>query len=145
MIRRPTPADFDAWAALYAGYGAFYKVTQTPAMRQQVWDWIHDPAHPLTALVATDEAGTLTGIAHYRPYPRPLSATTAGFLDDLFVNPDLRGRGIARALIAAITDEGRARGWSSIRWLTAADNATARALYDQVASATPWVTYEIKL
>lgn len=145
MIRRLTAADFDQWAMLYAGYGAFYKVAQTPEMRERVWGWIHDPAHPLTALVATDDAGALTGIAHYRPYPRPLSATTAGFLDDLFVNPTLRGRGIARALIEAISAEGRDKGWSSIRWLTAPDNATARALYDQMATATPWVTYEIKL
>ena len=113
-------------------------------MRDKVWSWIHDPAHEVRGFVAEDQ-GHLVGLAHFRPFARPLSASTGGFLDDLFVNPDLRGKGIARALIAAIAEEGRAQGWSSIRWLTAPDNTTARALYDQLATATPWVTYEIKL
>jgi len=30
-----------------------------------------------------------------------------------------------------------------VRWITAGDNATARRLYDAVATATPWVTYDM--
>ena len=48
-------------------------------------------------------------------------------------------------MIAGIEALGRARGWSVIRWITAADNARARAVYDRVAVETPWVTYDIKL
>jgi GNAT superfamily N-acetyltransferase len=88
--------------------------------------------------------GKLIGLAHYRGFARPLSAATGGFLDDLFVDPDNRGEGTARKLIAAVQEDGRAQGWSVIRWITAPDNATARGLYDQVAQATPWVMYDLK-
>ncbi|WP_235438754.1 hypothetical protein [Streptomyces yangpuensis] len=35
------------------------------------------------------------------------------------------------------------RGWSVVRWITADDNHRARAKYDQVATRTMWVTYDM--
>jgi GNAT superfamily N-acetyltransferase len=144
IIRRPTDADRPAWEELYAGYAAFYKVSQTPAMRATVWGWIHSADHSTDAFVAEAE-GRLLGLAHYRPFARPLSASTGGFLDDLFVNPAARGSGAAEALIAAIAEEGRKRGWTVVRWITAEDNYRARVLYDRLAEKTRWTTYDIKL
>jgi GNAT superfamily N-acetyltransferase len=149
MIEAPKAADFAEWARLYTAYAAFYGVPQTDEMRARVWGWIMDAGHSVQALVARapgqDAAGgKLIGLAHYRGFARPLSAATGGFLDDLFVDPDSRGAGTARKLIAAVQEDGRAQGWSVIRWITAPDNATARGLYDQVAQATPWVMYDLK-
>jgi GNAT superfamily N-acetyltransferase len=133
------------WDKLYAGYAEFYRVTQTPEMRDRVWSWIHDPAHETNGLVAEDAEGRAVGLAHYRAFARPLSATTGGYLDDLFVDPHMRGKRVADALIEAIAEEGRRRGWSVIRWITAEDNHRARAVYDRVAKLTPWRTYDIPL
>ena len=143
-VRPLVVTDRAAWDRLYAGYAEFYRVAQTPAMRDVVWTWLMDPAHATKGFVAVADGGPV-GLAHYRPYARPLSASMGGFLDDLFVSPAARGTGAAQALIAAVADEGRARGWSVIRWITAQDNARARAVYDRVAVATPWVTYDIQL
>jgi GNAT superfamily N-acetyltransferase len=133
------------WERLYAGYAAFYRVDQTAAMRDTVWSWIFDPDHETEALVAADSNGRLVGLAHFRPFARPLSATTGGFLDDLFVDPAARGSGAASVLLDAVAAEGRKRGWSIIRWITAEDNYRARGLYDRKASKTHWLTYDIKL
>ena len=143
-VRAVEGSDHAEWARLYAGYADFYQVVQTDAMRTTVWDWIHDPACEVEGLVAVDGAGIVIGIAHFRAYRRPLSASVGGFLDDLFVDPAARGSGAAQALIAGVQAIGLARGWSVIRWITAADNARARAVYDTLAVATPWVTYDIK-
>ena len=143
-IRRLEAADRAAWDVLYAGYAEHYRVAQTSAMRDVVWGWLMDPAHGTQGFVAV-AAGVPVGLAHYRPFARPLMASTGGFLDDLFVAPAARGTGAAEALIAAVAEDGRARGWGVIRWITAQDNARARAVYDRVAAATPWVTYDIKL
>lgn len=143
LIRRPEAGDRAQWGALYAGYADFYRVEQTEAMRDRVWGWIHDPAHEVEGLVAETD-GQLVGLAHFRPFARPLAASTGGFLDDLFVVPDARGSGAAPALIDALSREAHARGWSVIRWITADDNARARALYDKMAVATRWVTYDLK-
>lgn len=144
-IRRLAEADRAAWEELYSGYAAFYRVTQTPEMRACVWGWIFDPGHETEALVAEEACGRLVGLAHFRAFARPLSASTGGFLDDLFVAPDARGAGVADALIAAVAAEGRARRWTVIRWITAEDNDRARAVYDRLAERTKWVTYDLRL
>lgn len=143
-IRPVAAGDRAGWNRLYAAYAEFYRVAQTDEMRDRVWSWLHDPAHETHGLVA-ERDGELIGLAHYRGFARSLSASTGGFLDDLFVAPEARGSGAAPALIAALSDIGREKGWSVIRWITAEDNARARALYDRVAVQTPWVTYDIKL
>jgi GNAT superfamily N-acetyltransferase len=143
-IRALQPTDRADWDRLYAGYAGFYKVTQTAAMRDTVWGWLHDPAHGTEGFVAVS-GGAVVGLAHFRPFARPLSASVGGFLDDLFVDPDQRGSGVAAALLAALADEGRKRGWTVIRWITADNNYRARGLYDRVAEQTKWVTHDIKL
>lgn len=126
IIRKPTIKDRAAWEILYAGYAAFYKVAQTPDMRATAWGWVHDPAQQTEGLVA-DLNGQVIGFAHFRPYARPLSASTGGFLDNLFVDPNARGSGAAQALIDAVCDVGRVRGWTVVRWITAEDNYRARS------------------
>jgi GNAT superfamily N-acetyltransferase len=133
------------WDRLYAGYAAFYRVEQTAAMRDTVWGWLLDPAHEVSGLVAVEPGGQVVGLAHFRPFARPLAAAVGGFLDDLFVSPDARGSGTAQALIQAVAEVGRGRGWSVIRWITAEDNYRARAAYDRLATRTKWVTYDIAL
>jgi hypothetical protein len=132
------------WEKLYAGYAAFYQVDQTPQMRATVWSWLQDPAHEVKGLVAVDDVGRAIGLIHFRPFARPRAATTGGLLDDLFVSPEARF-GAAQALIEAVKDLGRRRGWSVVRWMTADDNYRARAAYDRISDRTKWLTYEIKL
>ncbi len=144
-IRPVAPGDRAAWDTLYRGYAAFYRVDQTEAMRNRVWAWLHDPEAESEGLVAETVDGRLLGLAHFRPFARPLSATTGGFLDDLFVAPEARGEGIADALIEAIRQIAIEREWSVVRWITAEDNYRARGLYDRLASRTGWLTYDLPL
>lgn len=142
-IRPLAPDDRTAWDRLYEGYAQFYKVEQTLEMRDRVWGWIASGTHGVEGYGAALD-GRLVGLAHVRPYARPLSATVGGFLDDLFVDPEARGHGVADALLQHVKDEGARRGWSVIRWITAEDNYRARAVYDRVAERTKWVTYDIR-
>ena len=142
-IRPVAPADFEEWAVLYQDYAAFYQVKQTDEMRARVWEWLFDDAQQTEGLVAQATDGALIGIAHFRHLARPLAAQTGGFLDDLFVSPAARGSGAADALISALKDEGKKRGWTLLRWITADDNYRARAVYDRIADRTHWVTYDL--
>jgi len=131
------------WEELYAGYAQFYRVDQTAAMRATVWGWLMDPAHELFGLIALDRAGHPVGLAHLRPFARPLRASLGLYLDDLFVDPAARGSGAAPALIAAAAEAARARGATLVRWITADDNYRARTAYDRVAMRTGWITYDL--
>ena len=55
-IRPAVESDLFAWHALYSGYGEFYGNPLTDEKAVLVWGWLSDPTHPLTALVAEDEA-----------------------------------------------------------------------------------------
>jgi GNAT superfamily N-acetyltransferase len=142
-VRTPTGGDYRQWRDLYRGYADFYRVEQTNEMAERVWSWLMDPHHEVQGLVAQEGGGRLVGLAHYRPFARPLSASTGGFLDDLFVEPSSRGSGAADELLAELRRIAGDRGWSVLRWITADDNHRARSKYDKVAERTMWVTYDM--
>jgi GNAT superfamily N-acetyltransferase len=142
-VRRLEPQDQERWRELYAGYTDFYEVDQTEEMADRVWQWLHDPGQQSEGIVAVGEDGVIQGIAHFRDFARPLTATTGGFLDDIFVDPGQRGGGAADALFAELRRIGERRGWSVVRWITADDNYRARGKYDQLATRTGWITYDM--
>lgn len=145
-IRAIEVNDYAGWNQLYAAYAEFYAVEQTQGMREQVWQWIHQSAPLVSALVAVDQVGNVIGFfLHYRTFVRPLAASMGGYVDDLFVLPEARGQGIARQLIKAVVAIGQASQWSVVRWMTAEDNQRARACYDRIAEHTHWQTYQITL
>ena len=136
--------DRSAWERLYVGYGDFYETSMPPTKLATVWTWLHDPAHELSALVVrAGPNGVPVGLAHYRPFARPLHGTVGCFLDDLFVTPERRGEGAAQALLAELCERSAANGWDVVRWITRTSNSVARRLYDQVATGTDLVTYDM--
>jgi GNAT superfamily N-acetyltransferase len=143
-LRPARESDREQWAELYRGYREFYRQAPDDAAVDTVWAWLLDPERDLHALVA-DRDGTLVGLAHWRHFDRPLKAQTGVYLDDLFVDPESRGGGTGRALIAEVRRIAEDHGAGTVRWITAADNVTARRLYDSVATATEYVTYDIPL
>ena len=64
------------------------------------------------------------------------------YLQDLFVDVAVRGYGVARALIERVAEAATERGAPRFYWLTAADNAVARTLYDKVAQYKGFVRYD---
>lgn len=143
-VRPVSQTDKADWDTLYSAYAEFYHVEQTAEMRDRVWEWLFDKAEECEGLVA-EKDGAVIGIAHFRPFARPLASARGLFLDDLFVSPSARGSGAADALIDEIRTEAKARGCTVIRWITAEDNYRARSVYDRMAERTAWVTYDVKV
>ncbi|WP_229756445.1 GNAT family N-acetyltransferase [Cnuibacter physcomitrellae] len=144
-IRPVEQSEFFAWYALFADYADFYETPLSDETAVLVWSWIIDPAAELDALVAVDEEGALVGFAHHRTFLRPLAGSKGIYLDDLFVSPAHRGKGVGTQLIDAVAEIGKSRRASIVRWITADDNETAQRLYDKVAQKTTWVTYDKEL
>lgn len=143
VVRPIEPADRRTWNRLYRGYGEFYGESLSDERLDLVWRWIHEDGLVVALAVVSAAGGDPVGIAHLRPFVRPLDGSVGGHLDDLFVDRTARGTGAVDALFDAMRDEAARRSWSVVRWITAADNARARAAYDKVAVATPWVTYDM--
>ena len=144
-VRTLGDKDFFSWLGLFEGYSEFYKSELTDQKALQVWSWVIDKNESLTGAVAVDDDGQFVGFAHYREVPNTLTASRGLFLDDLFVSPDSRSTGVGRALIEFAKEYAAQHHLTTVQWLTAADNETAQRLYDDVATRTDWVTYEIEL
>ncbi len=141
-VRAPRAQEFDAWAVLFRGYRAFYKLAADEAIVERVWGWIHDPDRETDALIAISDDAQMVGLAHYRRFARPSTGSVGIWLDDLFTDPERRGNGIGRVLIDAVTDISERDGCSIVRWITAADNLPGQRLYDTLATKTTWITYD---
>lgn len=139
QIRPLEDIDRDAWARLYAGYAEFYE-TDLPDL-DAAWRLIR--SGEVECLVAVLD-GQVVALAHLTEFPRLLDGGRGGYLQDLFVDPDFRGRGVADRLLAHIADLAGRRGWTLVRWITAADNARAQQVYDRHARRTTWVTYDLR-
>ena len=144
VVRPVEPADREAWQQLFHAYRTFYEYDEGQDVVDRVWGWIHDDTHETNALVALVD-DRVVGFAHHREFARPSSGKRGLYLDDLFTRPDLRGRGIGRALITRLGEMARERGFNKVRWITAEDNHTAQRLYDDLAEKTTWVTYDYRV
>lgn len=140
-IRTLQPADRSRWGALWQGYLDFYETAVPADVTELTWRRLMDPEAPILGFCAARADGDLLGIVHYLFHPVTWAAGPRCYLEDLFTAPHARGKGVGRALIEAVYAAADARGADQVYWLTASTNATARKLYDQVATATPFMKY----
>lgn len=137
-----TAADRPVWEDLFHQYIDFYRRVEPPEMYERAWRGFQADTR-LHALGAKLD-GRLVGITHFFVH-----ANTSGpdvcYLQDLFTAPDVRGKGVARALIAAVAEWATARGCCRVYWNTHESNETARRLYDKVAENRGFIRYQIEL
>ncbi|MDA9618812.1 GNAT family N-acetyltransferase [bacterium] len=143
MIRKLEQKDKGNWAKLYNSYAKFYKVPMNKEILDTLWGWIHDESHIVNGICFELE-NKIVGIAHYRTMPRPIQGQCVGFLDDLFIEPDFRGKKIAQKLINHLKSLSKANNWDGIRWITHSSNENAKKLYDKIANNIGFELYELK-
>jgi GNAT superfamily N-acetyltransferase len=143
-VRPIRQADLAEWTPLWDGYNAFYGRAGATALAPKVtrctWQRFFDPAEPVHALVAETE-GRVVGLAHYLYHRSTTRIEFTCYLQDLFTDPALRGRGVGRALIEGVADAARAAGAARLYWQTHESNAAGRRLYDQVATHSGFIVY----
>jgi ribosomal protein S18 acetylase RimI-like enzyme len=98
-------------------------------------------ADPRSELLLASRDGAALGFALFYDLPEAVFARRCGQLDDLFVVPEARGEGLARALLEALRQLGAARRWSHLRWFVPEADQAAIALYERVAERAEWRSY----
>jgi GNAT superfamily N-acetyltransferase len=141
-IRPLGPADEADWRRLWTAYPAFYET----AVPEQVYvssfrRLLGDDPRDFNGLLAVLD-GRPVGLAHYLFHRHGWKTEDVCYLQDLYADPEVRGRGIGRALIEAVYAVADAAGAPSVYWLTQEFNATARRLYDRVGKLTPFIKYQ---
>jgi GNAT superfamily N-acetyltransferase len=139
-VAKLAPSDRPAWETLFRAYNSFYEEDHPQEMYDRAWREFQTDTrmHALGAWLD----GTLTGFTHFLVHPRTTAADTC-YLEDLFTVPEHRGKGVARALINAVADWAAAQGCSRVYWHTRETNATARLLYDKLATYSGFIMYSM--
>ncbi|WP_245891914.1 MULTISPECIES: aminoglycoside 6'-N-acetyltransferase [Devosia] len=83
-------------------------------------------------LIARDGSGHALGFAEAslrRDYVNGCQTTPVAFLEGIYVVPEARGRGVAKALVAAVEDWARASGVSELGSDAAPDNMASLKMH----------------
>jgi GNAT superfamily N-acetyltransferase len=144
IIRPIERSDYENWLPLWEGYNTFYGRSGPTALDPEItritWNRFFDESEPVHALLAVSE-GKLVGLTHYLFHRSTTAIQPVCYLQDLFTQNDLRGRGVGRALINAVYEKAIAAGSPRVYWLTHETNQTAMKLYNQMADLSGFVVY----
>lgn len=142
MIIRPIKStEKDLWLPLWAAYLAFYNQDLPPEITDLTFDRCRDASEPM-GLLGAFEDDRLLGFATYLPHRSSWANAGYVYLEDLYVDPTVRNKGVARALISAIHDFAQKGGFERVYWLTDKGNLTAQALYNKIAEKTDFLLYK---
>ena len=142
IIRPIILSDKARWLELFKEYVIFYKSKVSDEQFDLTWQRIHSDFNMYGLIAELD--GQIVGITHYIFRPSTWEVEDFCYLEDLFVDPKVRGAGVGRALISELEKIAIAKGSKRLYWTTAPDNEVARKLYDKVA-ITDRVQYKIFL
>ena len=144
VVRALAGGDRAAWEPLWDAYLAFYDTRVDAEVTDVVFHRLVDPGWAAQVGWLAERDGDVVGFAHVGLQHSTWAVEPDLYLEDLFVAPDARGGGVARALLGHLAAEAADHGWRRVHWQTDADNARARRLYDDVAEAVGQVRYVLR-
>jgi GNAT superfamily N-acetyltransferase len=147
-IRAATPADVPAIVSLIRDLAEYEKAA--PSALSLTEDLLRESIFGTRPAVEALIAALGDEVAAYALFFHNFSSWRGRrglFLEDIFVRPERRGRGIGKALFSEVTRIARERGCARMEWLVLDWNQTAIDFYKS-QGAEPldgWTTFRINL
>ncbi|MEO1745299.1 MAG: GNAT family N-acetyltransferase [Pseudomonadota bacterium] len=141
-IRAVVAGDKLVWRDLWTQYLTFYDTTVSDEVYSTTWNrlFIDSPYEP-SCLLAWDGERAV-GLAHYFFHRHAWRVENVCYLQDLFAAPDARGKGVGRGLMEAVYAKADKAKCPDVYWTTQDFNTTARKLYDDIGTLTPFIKYQ---
>ena len=133
--------DWEDWKRLWTDYLSFYETKVAAEVYTSTFERLlgTEPWDFNGMIAETD--GKVVGLVHFLFHRHAWKIENVCYLQDLYVDPDVRGTGAGRALIEAVYAAADAEEAPSVYWLTQDFNKTARVLYDRIGTLTPFIRY----
>lgn len=143
VVREAKSEDFIAWRQLWQGYLDFAGSQLDETITLATWERIHASNASLVCRLAELDT-RIVGFALCVLHEGTWVTQPICYLEDLYVDASMRGKGAGRALIEDLQREGREKGWAKVYWVTRSHNP-ARKLYEQLATQDDIVRYSVRL
>jgi ribosomal protein S18 acetylase RimI-like enzyme len=130
-VRRAGPGDSALLAPLFDAYRQFYGLACDPSLSHRYLTERLERGESIVLIAATTD-GRAVGFVQLYPTFSSLRAARVFVLYDLFVTPEARRHGVARALMQAAAAEARAAGAVALSLQTARTNLSAQLLYESL-------------
>lgn len=101
------------------------------AVTTETWSRLTGDNHSVNGLCALAN-GEMVGLVHYVLHPTTGAIEPVCYMQDVFVNEDMRGQGIAKIMVGELVKLGKKEKWARLYWLADADNEAAQALYKNI-------------
>jgi GNAT superfamily N-acetyltransferase len=144
IIRTTAEVSYEQWLPLWNGIHTHHNGFEIPAYistntfrRQSEGCPLQGALRGLVAFLD----GTPVGFAHYFLHQSSYQNVPVSELEDLYVVPDARGKGVGHALIKEVFRRVYELGATEVRWVTMSTNEQAVKLYDRVGQREPVFTY----
>ena len=141
------PEDWEGWRYLWAGYLKYYETTVPDAVYRSTFERMLEgnggAANEFRGIIVRAK-GEPVGLVHFLYHRHGWKIENVCYLQDLYVDPAVRGTGLGRMLIEAVYSDADTEGCPSVYWLTQDFNAAGRQLYDRVGVLTPFIKYARK-
>ena len=145
VIRRVRPGEeADITAMVYELATFEHAVDQCTVTESQMRTALFGPEPTAYAHVAEVDEQIAAGAVWYLSFST-WDGQAGIYLEDLFVRPAFRRRGLARALMSELASECVANGYTRLTWAVLDWNVDAIALYDGVGGEplSEWITYRV--
>jgi GNAT superfamily N-acetyltransferase len=139
-IRPATPADTPLILDFIRGLAAYEKLSHEVAADEAQLRRTLFAAPPVAHCVLGFADGAPAGFALYFFNYSTFLARPGLYLEDLFVQPEFRGRGIGKALLLHLAQLANARGCGRMEWSVLDWNQPAIAFYESLGARrmTEW-------
>jgi GNAT superfamily N-acetyltransferase len=145
LIRRAAPGDEAELTAMIHELAAFERAADDCTVTEsQLRTALFGPAPTVRGHVAEVDGHVAAGALWFLNFST-WDGEAGIYLEDLFVRPRFRRRGLARALLSELARECVAAGYTRLTWAVLDWNVDAIALYDAVGARplNEWITYRV--
>ena len=131
-IEAAVAADVPALAELFDAYRVFYGAASAPARSQAFVDGLITSGNTHFFLAREAEGGPAFGFVHLMPSINTVAMRPIWLLEDLYVAPSGRRKGVATALMTHAENFAKQTGAERLTLATAHDNRRAQSLYKRM-------------
>ena len=140
-IRPLAPEDHADWRRLWNAYLEFYETEKPEEVYETTWTRLMDADVDPKGFIALNDEGQPVGIVHYLFHVSAWLVGPTCYIQDLYVDGNMRGGGVGRKLMEAVYKAADEAGAESVYWMKQHFNETARKLYDRIGTLTPFIKY----